>query len=308
MKMKAVICTKYGPPEVLKIKEIERPIPRDDEILIKIHATTAHIGDTRIRRADPFFVRLLFGLTRPRRLPILGMELAGEIESKGKEVKELNVGEKVFAFAGFGFGAYAEYICLPEKVEKSKIERKGTATIMPENLTFEEAAAVPAGGLTVLKVFQKANVKKGQKILINGASGSLGTYAIQFARYHGAEVTGVCSTSNINLVSSLGAAHVIDYTKEDFTKNAEKYDIIFDAVGKTTRSRCRGIMVRGGRFMTTNGLGKIDSGDLTHLKELIEGGNLKPVIDRTYALDEVRDAHRYVDKGHKRGNVVIKVV
>jgi NADPH:quinone reductase-like Zn-dependent oxidoreductase len=305
MKMKAIIATKYGPPEVLQFKNVEKPVPKENEVLIKIHATSAHVGDTRIRKPDPWAIRLMFGFTRPKKIPILGMECAGEIESVGKKVKLFKKGDKVFAFAGFGFGGYAEYICLPEKPEVGKIEKQGLVALKPANLDYGEAAVIPAGGLTTVKVFQKGNIQKGQKVLIYGASGSLGTYSIQLAKYYGAEVTGVCSGSNIELVKSLGADSVIDYTKTDFTKSGGTYDVIFDAVLKTSRSRCKGLLSKDGIFLNTNGLKKIKAEDLTFLKELIEKGKLKPVIDRTYTFNQIVEAHRYVDKGHKKGNVII---
>jgi NADPH:quinone reductase-like Zn-dependent oxidoreductase len=305
--MKAVICTGYGPPEVLKIQEVETPVPKNDEVLIRVMATTVHIGDTRIRRADPFFVRLIFGFLRPKKIPILGMELAGIVESVGSDVKGFSNGDEVFAFAGFGFGAYAEYICLSEREKPGRIEKYGVVARKPVNLGFEEAAAVPAGMLTVLKVFEKSLVTSGMKVLIYGASGSLGTYAVQYAKYQGAEVTGVCSTRNIELVRSLGANQVIDYTKEDFTNFDDRFDVIFDAVGKTSRSHCKHLLKEDGRFLTTSGLEKIKPGDLDVLRDLIEKEKIRPIIDRAYTLDEIVEAHRYVDQGHKKGNVVITI-
>jgi NADPH:quinone reductase-like Zn-dependent oxidoreductase len=236
------------------------------------------------------------------------MECAGEIESIGKDVTQFKKGDKIFALTGFGFGAYAEYRCLPEKPDKGKAETKGLVAIKPTNLSYEEAAAVPGGGLTVLKNFQKANIKSGQKIIINGASGSLGTYAIQLAKYYGAEVTGVCSTANLELVKSLGADKVIDYTKEDFTKSGGTYDVVYDAVMKSSRSRCKDVLKKTGIFVNNNGLAKIKPEDLIFLKDLIEKEKLKPVIDRRYSWEQIVEAHRYVDKGHKKGNVVITVV
>lgn len=306
--MKAIICTKYGPPEVLKIKEVEKLIPKDNEVLIKIFATTAHIGDTRIRRVDPFLVRLIFGLFQPKKNLILGLEISGVVEDVGKNVKSFRKGDEVFALTGFGLGGYAEYRCLPEKAKDGALERKGLVAIKPENLSLDEAAAIPAGGLTALKNLQKANIRKGQSILINGASGSLGTYAIQLARYYGAEVTAVCSEKNFDLVKSLGADYVIDYTKEDFTKIQNRYDIVYDAVMKSKASKCKNILKSNGVFLNNSHLPKIKQEDLLFLKDLIEKQKLKPVIDRTYDFNQVVEAHRYVDTGRKRGNVVIKIV
>lgn len=304
--MKAVICKKYGNPELLKMVEIAKPTPKDDEVLVKIFATTVHIGDTRIRKAEPFLVRLIFGLFKPKKNLILGMEISGEIEAIGKNVKSLKVGDKVFAYTSLKFGGYAEYICLPEK--SKSFTKNGLLALKPENLSFEEAAAVPGGGLTALKNLQKANICKGQKILINGASGSLGTFAIQLAKYWGAEVTGVCSEKNFELVKSIGADKVIDYTKEDFTKSNEKYDIVYDAVMKSTKTKCKNILKENGVFLNNSQLPKTEEKDLLSLKILIENGKIKPVIDRIYTIEQIVEAHEYVDKGHKKGNVAITIV
>jgi len=308
MKMKAVVCTKYGPPEVLQIQEVEKPIPKDDELLIKIYATSAHIGDTRVRRADPFFVRLLFGLTRPKKIPVLGMEISGVVEEIGKDVRRFRKGDEVFAFTGWGFGGYGEYICLPAETEPRKVEKRGLVEKKPKILSFEEVATIPAGALTTLKVFQKMNLKDDQKILIFGASGSLGTYAVQFAKDKGARITGVCSAGNFDLVRSLGADHLIDYTKEDITARNDEFDIIYDAVGKLSRSKCKKLLKEKGQFITSKGLEKIDPGDLGTVRSMIEEGMLKPVMDRMYTIDQIVEAHRYVDKGHKKGNVAITIV
>ena len=316
--MKAIVYTKFGPPEVLQLKEVAKPVPKDNEVLIRIYATTVAIEDTGIRNAPG-----INGLRKPKR-PILGWYLAGEIESTGKDVQLFRKGDQVYGSAGMSMGTYAQYRCLPEE---------GALAVKPANLTYAEAASVPNGALTALPFLRdKGKIRSGQKVLINGASGAVGTAAIQIARYFGAEVTAVCSTTNLDLVKSLGAHKVIDYTAADFTGTGQMYDIIFDAVGKSSFSRCKGSLNPNGIFLSTaptlamvlqmlwpstiagrkmkfaaTGLRPADKKayDLFFLKDLIEAGALKPVIDRLYPLEQMAEAHRYVEKGHKKGNVVI---
>ncbi len=317
--MRAVIYEKYGPPEVLHLSEIEKPVPKDSEILVKVHATVVTTGDVRLRKADPFVVRFFNGLLKPKK-NILGINFAGKVEQVGKEVKQFKEGDKVFGSTAFSFGTYAEYICVPEE---------GVITEMPANTTYEEAAAVPFGTLTSLHFLRKGNVKQGNKVLIYGASGSLGTAAVQLAKYFGAEVTGVCSTANIELVKSFGAEEIIDYTKDDFTESNQTYDVIYDTVGKSPFFACVKKLKKKGIFLSAvhippssvlknlwillsskkiiGGISTERKEDLVFLKDLIEEGKYKSYIDKSYNLEQISDAHRYVEQGHKKGNVVINV-
>ena len=329
--MKAIVWTKYGPPEGLQQQEVEKPVPKDDQILIKIHATTVTAGDSETRRLKlplglSFPVRLYAGLIRPKRIPILGQELAGEVVEVGANVSSYQVGDQVFGTTGFGFGAYAEYICLPEKPD----DAQGTLAIKPTNLTYEEAASVPTAGFEALHFLGKADIQPGKKVLIIGAGGSIGTFAVQLAKHFGAEVTGVDSTDKLDMLRSIGANHVIDYTKDDYPNSGKTYDLIIDVVGRRgVPRRLKLLKPDGYYFLAYAGLShillslwtsltskkkfKIEASnqkkeDLTFLKELIEAGKLKPIIDRSFPLEQTAEAHRYVDAGGKKGNVVLTLL
>jgi NADPH:quinone reductase-like Zn-dependent oxidoreductase len=307
--MKAIVCTAYGPPEVLQFQEVVRPLPKDNEVLIRVHATTVHRGDSRMRGLDipgprwqRLLARLVLGIRRPKNA-ILGMELAGEIEAVGRAVTVFAVGDAVFASTVWsGFGAYAEYKCM---AEDEALARK------PANMTFEEAAVIPSGGITTLGILKMAKIQPGQKILIYGASGSVGTFAVQLAKAQRAEVTGVCSTANLDLVRSLGADKVIDYTREDTARSLEEYDVILDAVDKMPDGWKRTLRETGVYLNIDASSDRIRTKDvpflLRELKEFVEAGKLKAVIDRRYPWEQIVEAHRYVDQGHKAGNVVVTV-
>ena len=317
--MKAIELTKYGAPEFLQMIEVEKPSPKDNEILIKIHASSVSSGDARMRRADPFIIRLIFGFKRPRK-SVLGVVLAGEIEAIGKSVSKFKIGDQVFGSSGMNFGAHAEYVSVPEDA---------VLALKPVNMSYEEAAAIPFGATASMHFLRIAKIQQGQKVLIYGASGALGTMAVQLAKNYGAEVTAVCSTANVELVKSLGADLVIDYTQEDFTRNGEKYDVVFDTIGKSPLRKALnslsntghlllasagiGTMIRGSiksMFISKNivsGVIKETVEDMNFFKQEIEKGRLKAVIDRTYPLEQIAKAHAYVDKGHKKGNVIIAI-
>lgn len=296
--MKAIVYEKYGTADVLNLTEIDKPIPKNDEILIKIISTSVSAADWRLRKANPFLVRIFNGLFKPKRVKILGFEISGIVEKTGKNVSGFKKGDAVFAYCGLKFGGYAEYLCLKET---DIIEQK------PENMSFEEAATTPLGSLTALYFLRKANVSKGQKILIYGASGSVGTFAIQLAKYFGAKVTSVCSQKNIDLVKSLGTDYSIDYTTTDITSLKEKFDVIFDAVGKISKSDFRKILSHNGRFVSVKSQSRPAQNDLHFIKMLIESENLISIIDKTYKLKDIREAHRYVEQFRKRGNVAVLV-
>lgn len=319
--MKAVICTKYGAPEVLQIKEKDKPQPRENEVLIKIHASSIAHVDCAFRKGEPFISRLFTGISKPKH-EVPGDILSGEIESVGKDVRLFKKGDKVFGHAGVTFGAHGEYICLSEKEALIK---------KPDNMSHAEAAAISYSAMTALPFLKDySSIKKGDKVLVNGASGAIGTFAVQIANYFGAEVTGVCGSSNIEMVKSQGAKYAIDYTKEDFTNSSSKFDVVFDAVGKSSYSKCKKVLKEDGIYLTTvptfdvmvktlfgskkakfvaTGLRKVPEKikDLEYLKEMFDGGHIKPVIDKCYSLEQIVDAHLYVDKGHNKGNVVLKI-
>lgn len=320
--MKAIVCTKYGSPDVLQLQEIAKPTPQADEILIKVHAGVVSPADCAFRKGDPFIVKLMYGLRKPR-LAIQGVEFAGEVEAVGSAVKSFAPGDQVFGMSPDAFGAHAEFMCLPESKP---------VIVKPSHISYEDAVGIGDGAPTALTFLRDtAKLQRGQKVLINGASGAVGAYAVQLAKYFGAEVTGVCSNANLDMVKSLGADHVIDYTQEDFTRTRATYDVIFDAVGKSSFSRCKRALTQHGVYLSTvpsfgivfhmlrtmlfgSKKAKFVTAGLMQnkqnfdfLKELVEVGKLRAVIDRCYPLEQIAEAHHYVDKGHKKGNVVISI-
>ena len=326
--MKAVVWTKYGGPDGLQFQEIIKPTPKDNEVLIRVHATTVTAGDCEMRALKfPIFlilpIRLFVGLRKPKNVTILGQEFSGEVEAVGINVKNFKVGDQVFGTAGFSIGTYAEYLCLPEESDE------GVLAIKPATMNFEEAAAVPTGGLEALHFLRKGKIRNGQRILINGAGGSIGTSGVQLAKHFGAEVTAVDRAEKLDMLRSIGADHVIDYTQEDFTRNGQIYDVIFDVVGKSPFSRSIQSLSENGYYLIANPrlpkmvlgwwvsmrsskkvileMTKQKTEDLIHLRELIEAGTLKTVIDKKYPLEQTAEAHAYVETGHKKGNVIITI-
>jgi NADPH:quinone reductase-like Zn-dependent oxidoreductase len=322
--MKAIVCPRYGPPEVLEVRDVKKPVPKAKEILVRVHATAVTATDPVMRKGEPFIVRFFTGLTKPIH-PIPGDVFAGEVEEVGRDVTRFKKGDQVFGATGTSLGAQAEYVCLPETA---------ALAVKPLNLSYEDAVCIVDGGLGALELMRKAGIRKGQDVLVNGASGSVGTFAIQLARHFGTEVTAVCSTTNLELVKSLGADRVIDYTREDFTRSGQRYDLIFDVVTKSSFSRCRGVLKPGGTYIPTAPSGghllsvlwtrlfgsrkalmaapglmppAERAKDLVFLSGLFEQGKLRSVIDRTYPLEQIAEAHRYVEEGHKKGNVVLLV-
>lgn len=300
--MKAIVSTGSGPPEVLQLRKVEKPVPQENEVLVRVHAATVTTGDVMLRKLHPilFLPMRLFGIKRKR---IPGHELAGVVEEAGKSVRRFRKGDPVFGTTtGLSAGANAEYVCLPEEWTGGVLATK------PVNSTFEEAAALPVGGMTALYILRKGDLRSGQKVLVYGASGSVGSYAVQIAKHHyGAEVTGICSTANVELVKSLGADVVIDYTQEDITGNAEKFDVVFDAVGKLSAPAGKSLLKENGTYLTVQSSTREELENLLAIKDLVEAEKIKPVIDRCYPLEQTAEAHRYVETGRKKGNVVIMV-
>lgn len=300
--MKAIWCAKSGSPEVLKLVDIEKPVPKSNEILVKVHASSVTRGDVNLRKIPRFVIVPLGLLMGFKAMKITGIEFSGVVEEMGTDVKQFKIGDKVYGTTtGLAYGGNAEYVCVPEK------SKNGVTVLMPKNISFNDAAVIPVGAMTALHILKKANIQKNYKVLVYGASGSVGTYAVQLAKYFGALVTGVCSTSNLELINSIGADKVIDYTKEDFTKVNEVYDVVFDAVGKISKSKCKNILREGAKFLSVKYPTKEKNEYMLFLNELIESGKLKPVIDKTFTLDKVPEAHVYVEQGHKRGNVSITI-